>query len=208
MVATILALAAIALIYRAFSQPMFQINQFGLVSNIWSLQSGIEFLFTDDLRLFAGIMLTFLVIAPHQTDLLMSTAKSPHSSLSYEPCITLAIAAIFIRRSRCGTRPQPARSPPTHSPRASTACERVRRSPCTGTPSHHCLTHAVPEHPSSLAMLNLSRTAGQGLTMQLDGLVSTQGAYVLAAALQLLPLAFLALIDPRQARRVLGDGVG
>jgi uncharacterized paraquat-inducible protein A len=28
------------------------------------LQGGIEFLFTDDLRLFAGIMLTFLVIAP------------------------------------------------------------------------------------------------------------------------------------------------
>ena len=64
MVATILALAAIALIYRAFSQPLFQIHQFGLVSNIWSLQNGIEFLFTDDLRLFAGIMLTFLVIAP------------------------------------------------------------------------------------------------------------------------------------------------
>jgi len=41
--------------------------------------------------------------------------------------------------------------------------------------------------------------------MQLDGLVSTQGAYVLAATLQLLPLAFLALIDPGQARRVLGD---
>jgi hypothetical protein len=59
-----------------------------------------------------------------------------------------------------------------------------------------------------MALLNLSRTAGQGLTMQLDGLVSTQGAYVLAAALQLLPLAFLALIDPGQARRVLGDGVG
>ncbi|MDG1838712.1 MAG: MFS transporter, partial [Phycisphaerales bacterium] len=64
---------------------------------------------------------------------------------------------------------------------------------------------AATQFTAYMALLNLSRSAGQGLTMQLDGLVSTQGAYVLAAALQLLPLAFLVLIDPDQARRVLGD---
>jgi paraquat-inducible protein A len=73
-VATILALAAIALIFRAFSQPLFQINQFGLVSNAWSLQSGIEFLFTDNLRLFAAIMLFFLVIAPLMVIFLLMVA--------------------------------------------------------------------------------------------------------------------------------------
>ena len=64
LVVTMLSLVAIIMIYRAFSQPLFQINQFGLVSNVWSLRGGIEFLFTDDLRLFAAIMLIFLVIAP------------------------------------------------------------------------------------------------------------------------------------------------
>jgi paraquat-inducible protein A len=63
-VATVLALMAIVMIYRAFSQPLFQINEFGLVSNIWSLQSGIEYLLTNNLRVFAVIMLIFLVIAP------------------------------------------------------------------------------------------------------------------------------------------------
>jgi len=66
---------------------------------------------------------------------------------------------------------------------------------------------AATQFTAYMALLNLSRSAGQGLTMQLDGLVSTQGAYVLAAALQLLPLVFLVLIDPGQARRVLGDEV-
>jgi len=63
-VATILALGAIVAIERAFSFPMFQIDQFGLRSNTWSLREGIGFLFRDELRLFAIVMFAFLVVAP------------------------------------------------------------------------------------------------------------------------------------------------
>jgi len=63
-VATVIAAVAIVVIALAFSQPMFQVNKFGLASNIWSLEEGITFLFTDDLQLFAGAMLLFLVIGP------------------------------------------------------------------------------------------------------------------------------------------------
>jgi len=63
-VATLIAAVAIVVIALAFSQPMFQVNKFGLASNVWSLQDGIAFLFTDDLQLFAAAMLLFLVIGP------------------------------------------------------------------------------------------------------------------------------------------------
>lgn len=73
-VATVLAVGAMFMIHRAFSHPMFQIDQFGLVSNTWSLKSGIGFLFTDNLRIFAAIMLIFLVIAPLMVLLMMLVA--------------------------------------------------------------------------------------------------------------------------------------
>ncbi len=63
-VATVLAIGATAVIVFAFTEPMFQINQFGMASNTWSLWEGISFLFTDDLRIFAIIMLLFLVVNP------------------------------------------------------------------------------------------------------------------------------------------------
>jgi paraquat-inducible protein A len=63
-VATIIAGVALVAIGLAFSKPMFQVNKFGLASNIWSLQDGIAFLFTDGLQLFAAVMLLFLVIGP------------------------------------------------------------------------------------------------------------------------------------------------
>jgi PAT family beta-lactamase induction signal transducer AmpG len=63
---------------------------------------------------------------------------------------------------------------------------------------------AATQFTAYMALLNLSRTAGQGLTVQLDGMLTFQGVYVLAAAMQLLPLVFLAFIDPGQARRTLG----
>jgi len=63
-VATVLAVGAMVGIYLAFSKPMFQVDQFGMVSNVWSLKSGISFLLTDGLRLFAIIMMLFLVVGP------------------------------------------------------------------------------------------------------------------------------------------------
>jgi uncharacterized paraquat-inducible protein A len=63
-VATILASIAIVVITFAFFRPMFQVDKFGLVSNIWSLRDGIAFLFTDELQLFAIVMFLFLVVAP------------------------------------------------------------------------------------------------------------------------------------------------
>jgi hypothetical protein len=63
---------------------------------------------------------------------------------------------------------------------------------------------AATQFTAYMAMLNLSRTLGQGLTVEIADLVTFQGAYVVAAGLQLLPLPLLALIDPTQTRRVLG----
>jgi paraquat-inducible protein A len=63
-VATVLAIGATAVIVFAFTEPMFQINQFGMRSNTWSLWEGISFLFTDDLQIFAVVMLLFLVVYP------------------------------------------------------------------------------------------------------------------------------------------------
>ncbi len=63
-VASVLAVAAIVAIERAFSFPMFEVDQFGLRSNKWSLRDGVVFLFRDDLRVFAMVMFTFLVVAP------------------------------------------------------------------------------------------------------------------------------------------------
>ena len=63
-VATVLASCAILVIWFAFFRPMFQVDKFGLASNIWSLESGISFLFTDELQLFAIVMFLFLVAAP------------------------------------------------------------------------------------------------------------------------------------------------
>ncbi len=63
---------------------------------------------------------------------------------------------------------------------------------------------AATQFTAYMAMLNLSRTSGQWLTSHLEGMVSYQGAYVLAAVLQLAPLAILWFIDAGQARRVLG----
>ncbi len=57
-----------------------------------------------------------------------------------------------------------------------------------------------------MAMLNLSRTLGQGLTAEIGEFSTFQGAYGIAAVLQVLPLPLLAIIDPHQARRVLGTG--
>lgn len=63
-VATVLASAAIVVISFAFFRPMFQVDKFGLASNIWSLKEGISFLFTDQLQLFAIVMFLVLVAAP------------------------------------------------------------------------------------------------------------------------------------------------
>lgn len=63
-VATVLAIGATAVIVFAFTEPMFQIDQFGMRSNTWSLWEGISFLFTDALQIFAVVMLLFLVINP------------------------------------------------------------------------------------------------------------------------------------------------
>ncbi|HCA39500.1 MAG TPA: hypothetical protein DEO92_07465 [Phycisphaerales bacterium] len=63
-VATVIASAAIVVIAMTFSSPMFQVDQFLLKSNIWSLKDGITFLFTDGLPLFASVMFLFLVVGP------------------------------------------------------------------------------------------------------------------------------------------------
>jgi len=63
---------------------------------------------------------------------------------------------------------------------------------------------AATQFTAYMALMNLSRTLGQGLTAEIGDLVTFQGAYLIAAALQLLPLPLLAIIDPHQARRVLG----
>jgi paraquat-inducible protein A len=72
-VATVLAVGAIIGIFLAFSKPMFQVDQFGMASNLWSLKDGIAFLFTDGLRLFAVIMLLFLVVGPAVVMTLLTT---------------------------------------------------------------------------------------------------------------------------------------
>ncbi len=72
-VATVLAIGAVMGIFLAFSKPMFQVDQFGMASNIWSLHEGISFLFRDGLRLFATIMMVFLVIAPAMVMVLLMT---------------------------------------------------------------------------------------------------------------------------------------
>ena len=63
-VSTLFAGGAVYFIVGAFSQPLFQVNQFGLASNTWSLDAGIRFLFTDGLAVFAVIMMLFLVVFP------------------------------------------------------------------------------------------------------------------------------------------------
>ncbi len=63
---------------------------------------------------------------------------------------------------------------------------------------------AATQFTAYMAMLNLSRTSGQYLTAHLEGVVSYQGAYALAAVMQLAPLVILVFIDSGQARRVLG----
>ncbi|MBT7351013.1 MAG: MFS transporter, partial [Phycisphaerae bacterium] len=65
---------------------------------------------------------------------------------------------------------------------------------------------AATQFTAYMALLNLSRTLGQGLTVEVADLVTFQGAYVVAAVLQLLPLPLLAIIDPHQTREVLGAG--
>jgi len=64
---------------------------------------------------------------------------------------------------------------------------------------------AATQFTAYMALLNLSRTLGQGLTGQLDEIVTVQGAYALAAVMQIAPLALLAVIDAKQARRELGE---
>jgi uncharacterized paraquat-inducible protein A len=63
-VATALASCAIVVISFAFFRPMFQVDKMGLASNVWSLEGGISFLFTDELQVFAIVMFLFLVAAP------------------------------------------------------------------------------------------------------------------------------------------------
>ncbi len=65
---------------------------------------------------------------------------------------------------------------------------------------------AATQFTAYMAMLNLSRTLGQGLTAEIGEFITFQGAYGIAAVLQVLPLPLLAIIDPHQARRVLGTG--
>ncbi|MCP4759809.1 MAG: MFS transporter [Planctomycetes bacterium] len=64
---------------------------------------------------------------------------------------------------------------------------------------------AATQFTAYMAMLNLSRILGQGLTAQIEAYLTFQSAYAVAAVLQLLPLFFLAAIDSGQARRVLGE---
>jgi len=64
---------------------------------------------------------------------------------------------------------------------------------------------AAPQFTAYMALLNLSRILGQGLTAQMEALLTFQSAYAVAAVLQILPLFFLAAIDSGQARRVLGE---
>jgi uncharacterized paraquat-inducible protein A len=63
-VAAILSVVALVCIARAVGQPMFQVDQFGMASNIWSLRDGIDYLFKEELRIFAMAMFLFLVVAP------------------------------------------------------------------------------------------------------------------------------------------------
>ena len=65
---------------------------------------------------------------------------------------------------------------------------------------------ASTQFTAYMALLNLSRTIGQWLTSQLDGAITVEGAYALAALMQITPLILLGLIDSKQARRVLGSG--
>ena len=65
---------------------------------------------------------------------------------------------------------------------------------------------AATQFTAYMALLNLSRTIGQWLTSQLDGAITVEGAYALAALMQITPLILLGLIDSKQARRVLGSG--
>ncbi|MDP7574376.1 MAG: MFS transporter, partial [Phycisphaerales bacterium] len=63
---------------------------------------------------------------------------------------------------------------------------------------------AATQFTAYMALLNLSRTLGQGLTVEIGEFITFQGAYGIAAVLQVVPLPLLAIIDPHQARRVLG----
>ncbi len=63
-VSTILCVGSIVVIARAFFYPLFQIDQFGFASNLWSLKESIAFLYQSDLAVFASIMAIFLIIAP------------------------------------------------------------------------------------------------------------------------------------------------
>ena len=65
---------------------------------------------------------------------------------------------------------------------------------------------AATQFTAYMALLNLSRTIGQDLTGRIEDSVTVQGAFALAAALQVAPLLLLALVDPGQTRRVLGSG--
>jgi PAT family beta-lactamase induction signal transducer AmpG len=65
---------------------------------------------------------------------------------------------------------------------------------------------AATQFTAYMALLNLSRTIGQDLTGRIEDSVTVQGAFALAAALQVAPLLLLALVDPGQTRRVLGGG--
>lgn len=63
-VAVVLALGLLVALSRAFFEPMFSVDKFGLVSNTWSLEAAIAFLFSSDLQVFALSMTLFLVIFP------------------------------------------------------------------------------------------------------------------------------------------------
>ena len=70
-VSTVLCIGSVIVIGRAFFYPLFHVNQFGLVSNTWSLKAGIDYLFDGHLSLFAVVMVLFLIIAPLLTILLL-----------------------------------------------------------------------------------------------------------------------------------------
>jgi len=63
-ISTILCVGSIIVIARAFFYPLFQIDQFGFASNLWSLKESIAFLYQSDLAVFASILAIFLIIAP------------------------------------------------------------------------------------------------------------------------------------------------
>lgn len=70
-VSTVLCIGAVVVIGRAFFYPLFHVNQFGMVSNAWSLKDGIAYLFEGHLSMFAVVMGLFLIVAPLVTILLL-----------------------------------------------------------------------------------------------------------------------------------------